>query len=917
MRHVVFIATVLGMSLQPLAVFGATFSLVHTEETPGIRSAAIFDMEGDGDDDIAFAAPDGYMFTLNMGEGVFSSQSPLLGYMGTGWGAHDLNNDGFLDLYQGSDDYFDAIIMQEGGAPVNMDFGSEIPVNTTVSRNVLFDDFDGDGNTDLFITTSAFRGRHQWPLYFNGNSDGTFDGTNLIDEILLSTDSGVPLDEFWHDTTHTRAQVPQVGECASEEWAVKQFKGGIARDFDKDGKTDILTSVYADAGYQDDRCLAYATAWMQFSDRGLYYYHNESTPGTPRFSEKARTVFGDFVNGDTAEHWNPYQATPLDYDRDGDLDLFVGAWIRDPGGIPEDTYSVKFFENQGETFADKTAEAGFQWLNDLMPEERNQRSFAAGAPIDFDNDGWTDLIFINRNNEGEGYNHVHVFRNEGNGTFALIPQAEHGLDHGSGRDITFADFNRDGYVDIVVTDGTGGGTDGSNNARIYFNELSNNGNNWVSLDVREADNTFAIGAKVTVYEAGTQNILGYNEVRTDYSYRSKATPRLYFGLGATDAVDIEVEYGGGVYTYDSLDAEELHTLRLEENDGDITEHLNITYTANPEPDDIRKLDIYTSDDLDGAPVIVGVHGGGWHSGTKVGWLHEKPTYFTDLGFVFVSIDYRLSPGPDEALAMKADGTYGDRVRYPIHTQDMQAAAEWIYEHIGEYGGDPHNISLVGHSAGGGIVALAGSDPQFAPFAGTAQAQAYNCVIPLDIGGAYDLTVSAPSSVMFQNAFATPDEDAVEGTWQNASTIHIVDGLSTEELGSIGANYLIVTNDEQDRGGQLSQQFAQTLTNRNVHSEYLAVPYTHEEINEMLGVAGESVMTPVVTSFLQRRCMTGYGGPLLSDFNGDRKVDIFDYNTLVTYFGVVGECGNAADADEDCDVDIFDYNILIGEFGLGV
>jgi len=54
--------------------------------------------------------------------------------------------------------------------------------------------------------------------------------------------------------------------------------------------------------------------------------------------------------------------------------------------------------------------------------------------------------------------------------------------------------------------------------------------------------------------------------------------------------------------------------------------------------------------------------------------------------------------------------------------------------------------------------------------------------------------------------------------------------------------------------------------------------------------------------------------LAADFNKDSTVNIFDYNLLITNFGITSDCDNPADANRDCSVNIFDYNILLGEFG---
>ncbi|MBI3576606.1 hypothetical protein HY086_01030 [Candidatus Gottesmanbacteria bacterium] len=64
-------------------------------------------------------------------------------------------------------------------------------------------------------------------------------------------------------------------------------------------------------------------------------------------------------------------------------------------------------------------------------------------------------------------------------------------------------------------------------------------------------------------------------------------------------------------------------------------------------------------------------------------------------------------------------------------------------------------------------------------------------------------------------------------------------------------------------------------------------------------------------------LTAETGVLRGDINADGKVDIFDYNLLVSDFGKTGSVGfTSADIDNNGKVDIFDYNILVGNFGKG-
>jgi acetyl esterase/lipase len=98
----------------------------------------------------------------------------------------------------------------------------------------------------------------------------------------------------------------------------------------------------------------------------------------------------------------------------------------------------------------------------------------------------------------------------------------------------------------------------------------------------------------------------------------------------------------------------------------------------------RNLDVYHRRDRPaGVPVVLHLHGGGFHSGNKRREARPLIGYLVDRGMVCASADYRLRPdvGYDEQLA------------------DALAAIEWVRSHAREYGGDPDRIFLVGSSAG--------------------------------------------------------------------------------------------------------------------------------------------------------------------------------------------------------------------------
>ena len=91
------------------------------------------------------------------------------------------------------------------------------------------------------------------------------------------------------------------------------------------------------------------------------------------------------------------------------------------------------------------------------------------------------------------------------------------------------------------------------------------------------------------------------------------------------------------------------------------------------------------------PVVLIVHGGGWMSGDR-----EKdivPVFApVATNFTWFTIYYRLAPTN----------------RWPACYEDVQTAIRWVKQHAAEFKGDPKRIALLGYSAGGHLVTLAGT-----------------------------------------------------------------------------------------------------------------------------------------------------------------------------------------------------------------
>lgn len=124
---------------------------------------------------------------------------------------------------------------------------------------------------------------------------------------------------------------------------------------------------------------------------------------------------------------------------------------------------------------------------------------------------------------------------------------------------------------------------------------------------------------------------------------------------------------------------------------------DVAYIAPTAPDfdpERHILDIYTPNKKSATarPVVVFIHGGSWNSGSKnIYWFIGRR--LAKQGVVAVIINYRLAPA----------------VEVPAMANDCARAVQWTKQHIGDYGGDPNRIFVMGHSAGAGLAALLAAD----------------------------------------------------------------------------------------------------------------------------------------------------------------------------------------------------------------
>jgi para-nitrobenzyl esterase len=103
---------------------------------------------------------------------------------------------------------------------------------------------------------------------------------------------------------------------------------------------------------------------------------------------------------------------------------------------------------------------------------------------------------------------------------------------------------------------------------------------------------------------------------------------------------------------------------------------------------------------EGLPVMVWIYGGSFVLGSAAQAVYDG-AHLARMGVVLVTFNYRV--GPFGFLAHPELSGEGTGVSGNYGLLDMIAALEWVRDNIKKFGGDPHQVTIFGESAGGGAV----------------------------------------------------------------------------------------------------------------------------------------------------------------------------------------------------------------------
>jgi hypothetical protein len=284
----------------------------------------------------------------------------------------------------------------------------------------------------------------------------------------------------------------------------------------------------------------FAVAWAKMYGKGRVYYSTLGHDGLPAY------LYKNLHNGKFQEtgqvagmaYTAPGQAMAAmcislgDYDNDGFLDLYISDFQKS---------SDHLWHNSGKGYFDEVSdEAG------ITVPTRNVLSFGGGF-IDYDDDGWQDLFIANGHvypeveqisPETHYKQHNSLFHNEHKGKFKETTEAGGlmGLAPRAGRGVAFADFDNDGYVDVIVAN--------NGDPPTLLRNSGKHENHFVNFKlVGKKSNRDALGARIRV---SSGNIAQIREIAGGGSYLSQSDLRANFGLGdAALAVTVEVTWPSG------------------------------------------------------------------------------------------------------------------------------------------------------------------------------------------------------------------------------------------------------------------------------------------------------------------------------------------------------------------------------------
>jgi len=496
------------------------------------------------------AAPPHAALFRNNHDGTFTDVTDKAGVSNDRWGygcaVGDYNNDGWSDLYVTNNGKNRLYRNNHDGTFADVAEKAGVTAGTW-STGATFGDYDGDGRLDLFTDGYANIDLTNPPI--SGTKSVGYAVCQYRGAQVMCGPRGLPgeHDHLFHnngDGTFTDVSKKLKVDDPDGYFGL----GVLFADVNGDGKPDLLVA----------------------NDTSPNYLYINKGDGT---FEDDSYLNGYAFNKDGREIANMGIAAG-DYENNGHLSIVNTDF--------SDDYNV-LFQNDGEgNFTDVSYRTGI--AQSSIPFV----SFADGF-LDYDNDGWKDLLIVNGHvypevdqhpEWGQSYaQRLLLYHNLQTGKFELVPAVEGtGLAVVTvGRGAAFGDIFNDGKISVVINSMDG--------VPVLLRNVNPDHHHWVELKLIGGAKgpRDAVGATVYVKAASMRQ---RGDVLSGGSYLSSNDMRVHFGLAdATSVDDVEIHWPDGAVEHLPIGSID-RIFTIEEGKGVVDEFCSSCAESNQQP--VRK-----------------------------------------------------------------------------------------------------------------------------------------------------------------------------------------------------------------------------------------------------------------------------------------------------------------------------------------
>ena len=414
----------------------------------------------------------------------------------------DYNSDGLDDLTFATNDGQDVIFFENTGDG----FEEVIPPfvsNQYEQKQVIWIDYDNDGDKDLFI--SAYNGPNF--LYQN-------DGNMNLSDVTASV--GLPtISQETFGVTFADANMDGYLDFYQSNHGPNGSSGAPNEFYIYDGNTSSYINVTVQSGTSNGSRLSFCSAFFDFDrdgDLDLYVANDKISQENTLYMNIGGASYVDVsIPSNTNIAINAMNTAIGDYNNDGQFDIYV---------TNDNTSPAALLQNDGDnTFTDVTASAGVSF----------DKNGWTGNFLDFDNDMDLDLYVASYDFGPTNPSALYV--NDDNGAFTEPLNSTGGI---AGMDTigahvnAYGDFNNDGRIDIAVS------RIFEENFSLFSNHIEN-GNNYIALNLEGTlANKDAYGVIMEVWTNGSSRL---HATHSTHAYLSQNSDKFILGIGANTNID--------------------------------------------------------------------------------------------------------------------------------------------------------------------------------------------------------------------------------------------------------------------------------------------------------------------------------------------------------------------------------------------